>query len=83
MALDGAERGVSLADVIWDPAVNPPPQALCLGCDEPLWRYGDNWGDKRGILVCVKARLADIGGGKTPDYVFHQPMPAGFRGAPA
>jgi hypothetical protein len=74
----------SPSDAIWNPDINPPrPQALCQGCSQPLWRYGDNWGDKKGILVCIKAQIEDIGHGETPDYVFHQPMPAGLRGAPA
>lgn len=73
---------MSTAELTWNPNVNPPPHALCQGCDQPLWRAGDNWADGRGILVCIKAQIEDTGHGETPDYVFHQPMPDGLRGAP-
>lgn len=72
----------SPSSAIWDPAINPPPDAGCRGCDEPLWRAGDWWQDRRGVTVCVKLRMDDIGRGELPPYVFHQPLPTGLRGAP-
>ena len=56
--------------------------AVCRGCDKPLWQRGDSWSDSAGIEVCIKLRLEDIGT-DPPSYVFHEPMPAGLRGAPA
>lgn len=57
--------------------------ATCRGCDEPLWQRGDSWADSAGVEVCIKAKLEDIGHGELPDFVLHQPMPSGLRGAPA
>jgi hypothetical protein len=60
--------------------------ASCRGCSKPirlLSTEGELWEDAAGLTTCVKARLADIGAGQRPDYVLHQPMPAGLVGAPA
>jgi hypothetical protein len=59
--------------------------ATCRGCGKPVRRLAitpERWEDAGGITVCVKARLEDIGLGKYPDYVFHQPLPHGLIGAP-
>jgi len=72
------------------PWVEDPPgarefPAYCRGCSapiRPLNTESELWEDADGITVCVKARLEDIGAGQRPDYVFHQPMPAGLVGAP-
>jgi hypothetical protein len=56
----------------------------CRGCAailEPA-STGGLWMDGHGFLVCVKAPLESIGGGQVPDYVFHEPMPAGLDGGP-
>lgn len=57
----------------------PVPEATCRGCEAGLWRRGDRWADENGIEVCVKKPLAMLGAG---NYIFHEPMPAGLRGAP-
>lgn len=58
------------------------PKALCRGCDAAIWRLPgaaaqEVWEDADGVNVCVKAGEVPASG-----YVFHQPMPAGLRGAP-
>jgi len=71
--------------VVWneDPLGQRGFVAKCRGCDRGLWPRGERWADADGFEVCVKAPLGDIGHGQRPDYVFHEPMPAGLRGAPA
>ncbi len=71
--------------VVWheDPMGQSGPQASCKGCEESLWHRGGRWADEAGIEVCVKAPPEVIGHGQRPDYVFHEPMPAGLRGSPA
>jgi len=59
----------------------------CRGCGQeitPTFREGQPtlWEDKTGVTVCVKAPLEGIGRGTRPDYVFHEPMPAGLLGGP-
>ena len=59
--------------------------AYCRGCSAPIRPLSTEpvrWEDANGIIVCVKARLEDVGSGRWPDYVFHQPMPDGLVGAP-
>jgi hypothetical protein len=72
--------------VVWqeDPPGQSGPQATCRGCQKGLWARGSNWADADGIEVCIKAvaRLSSEPG-ERPVYVFHEPMPAGLRGAPA
>lgn len=58
------------------------PEALCRGCGAlirrlPLASVREVWEDIDGVTVCVKAAEVPASG-----YVFHQPMPAGLRGAP-
>jgi hypothetical protein len=69
---------------VWnqDPLGVLGPAATCRGCDHSLWRRGERWADSAGVEVCIKVRLEDAGHGQRPDYVFHQPLPAGLRGAP-
>jgi hypothetical protein len=69
--------------------IDPPgarvSEVYCRGCSKPIWRLDtptEMWEDADGITACVKARLEDIGHGQRPDYVLHQPMPAGLVGAP-
>lgn len=71
--------------LVWheDPLGQHGPHASCRGCGRGLWPRGENWSDADGIEVCVKAPLEAVGQGERPDYVFHEPMPAGLRGAPA
>jgi hypothetical protein len=71
--------------VVWneDPLGQLGPQAKCQGCEKGLWPRGENWSDADGFEVCIKVPLKDTGTGQRPDYVLHQPMPAGLRGAPA
>lgn len=71
--------------VVWneDPLGQTGPQAACRGCGRGLWPRGQNWADRDGIEVCVKAPLEAAGHGERPAYVLHEPMPAGLRGAPA
>jgi hypothetical protein len=57
------------------------PHASCQHCGKGLYRRPHGWEDTDGITVCVKAPLAQVGQGTRPDYVLHQPMPAGLRGA--
>jgi len=68
----------------WTPDILPDdvPQASCRGCGTGIALLAGYWADVNGLTVCVKARLEDIGHGELPDYVFHQPMPEGLRGAP-
>ena len=69
---------------LWDPGLftDDRPSALCRGCENVIRPVGGGlWEDAAGVTVCVKARLADIGQGECPDYVFHQPMPEGLLGA--
>ena len=61
-----------------DPLGQFGPEAACCGCGKGLWRRGDRWADQDGIEVCIKAPP----GQPRPDFVFHEPFPAGFRGAP-
>lgn len=68
-----------------DPPDARVSEATCRGCAKPIRHLGGQsvlWEDPDGITVCVKARLAFIGRGELPDFVFHQPMPAGLHGAP-
>jgi hypothetical protein len=61
------------------------PEATCRGCGAAIRRSAagtELWEDPDGITVCVKAGLGSIGSGRPADYVYHQPMPAGLRGAP-
>lgn len=70
---------------MWDPGIlgDDIPTASCRGCGKGIRRGPTQlWEDADGIVVCVKARLEDIGFGGRPDYVYHQPMPEGMRGAP-
>jgi hypothetical protein len=59
--------------------------ALCRHCGAKVWESSELqlWADADGFTVCMKAPLPPRGD-KTglPDYVFHQPMPDGMRGAP-
>jgi hypothetical protein len=64
-----------------DPLGHGEPEAKCRGCAQPLWQGPRGWEDYLGIYVCVKLRLEDVGSGP-PNYVFHEPMPEGLRGAP-
>ena len=79
MALDGAERRVSS---MWMIGAVKPADATCRGCEQPLYRRGDYWEGPDGVVVCVKLRLEDISP-CLPAYVYHEPLPAGLRGAPA
>jgi hypothetical protein len=68
-----------------DPPGARPSETTCRGCGTSLYPLDTDqprWEDANGITVCVKAGTASIGRGLRPDYVFHQPMPAGLRGAP-
>jgi hypothetical protein len=59
--------------------------AYCRGCSIPIRQLNaesELWEDPAGLTVCVKARLVDVGGGKRPDFILHQPMPDGLVGAP-
>jgi hypothetical protein len=58
------------------------PRANCRGCGTGIALLAGYWADVSGMTVCVKAPLEDTGNGELPDYVFHEPMPAGLRGAP-
>jgi hypothetical protein len=66
--------------VRWDDPLGGP-DAMCRGCERGIWQRDRGWEDGDGIVVCVKAPLENIGLGKRPDYVEHQPMPTGLRGA--
>jgi hypothetical protein len=70
--------------VMWDPGIlgDDAPTANCRGCGTGILLRAGYWQDVYGIAVCVKARLEDTGQGERPDYVFHEPMPEGLRGAP-
>lgn len=71
--------------VMWDPGIlgDDIPTANCRGCGTGIRRGPTGlWQDVNGIVVCAKPRLEDIGHGEPPDYVYHQPMPEGLRGAP-
>lgn len=55
-----------------------------LAATTALCRYGDHkihktplgtWEDEKGFAVCVKAPLDQVGHGRTPDYIFHEPRP--------
>jgi hypothetical protein len=60
-----------------------PGGTFCRGCGKPVWiGAGEYWEDADGLSVCVKAPLEDAGQGRCPGFVFHEPMPAGLRGAP-
>ena len=58
----------------------------CRHCAALLTEFpaGGVWEDADGFVVCIKLPLTEIiGRGDNPaDYVFHEPMPEGFRGAP-
>lgn len=56
----------------------------CRGCGTILTPASvkGRWIDGHGFMVCVPSPLAGIGHGQRPDYVFHQPMPAGLDGGP-
>lgn len=60
--------------------------AMCRHCGSKLYELatdGPLWADADGFTVCMKASMP-AQGDKTglPDYVYHEPMPAGMRGAP-
>jgi hypothetical protein len=57
-------------------------EALCRHCGHALWQRSYGWADWNGMVVCVKAQLSAIGHGPAPQYVVHEPMPEGTRGAP-
>lgn len=59
-------------------------EVTCRGCGKEITPagFGGYWTDKAFLVVCVKARLEDIGHGQRPDYVLHAPMPPGLRGGP-
>jgi hypothetical protein len=62
--------------------MTPAADASCQHCARGIWRRPWGWEDGDGVTVCIKAPLENIGLGIRPDYVGHQPMPAGLRGAP-
>jgi hypothetical protein len=69
--------------------VPDPPGArvsvTCRGCAKPIFPLNTEpprWEDAAGLTVCVKATRESVGHGEFPDFVFHQPMPDGLRGAP-
>jgi hypothetical protein len=64
-----------------DPLGSDDPEASCRGCGKGISLRPYGWEDADGSLVCVKAVLGEIGSAQRPDYVMHQPMPAGLRGA--
>ena len=61
--------------------------AACRHCGSKLHELpateGPLWADADGFTVCIKAAMPPpddkVG---LPDYVYHEPMPKGFRGAP-
>lgn len=61
--------------------------ALCRHCQAKLHELnktdGPLWADADGHIVCWQAPMPPPGD-KTglPDYVYHEPMPSGLRGAP-
>lgn len=58
--------------------------ASCRHCGALLTKLRlGHWMDPNGIMVCVKAPLSSIGQGRVPNWLLHEPMPAGLRGAPS
>jgi hypothetical protein len=55
-----------------------------LNADTAICRHGDHeihktphgtWEDEHSRAVCVKAPPDQIGHGKVPDFIFHEPRP--------
>jgi hypothetical protein len=70
--------------LVWDsdPLGILGPEAACMHCGRGIWLRPWGWADADGLVVCVKAPAEQIVSGQVPNYVVHQPMPAGLRGSP-